>query len=1102
MSVRGVHVFTCLALLVGLLTFVAPRVTRAADGVVGDGSPSSCTQAALVEELAAGGAITFACGGAVVIPVTNQINVATDASLSGAGLVTLDGETNLEPFETTSMLVVAENVTLELHELSLVNGSSAGNGGTIYNAGTLELADSRISDSTASLPGGAIYNAPSGTLDIDGSVFERNSSPDQQGGAIANDGIATFTDSTFDTNTALFGGAISNHGTLSVTDSTVEGNNSSAGGGGYFGSGKLTFDRSTFSGNTTSGNGSAATIYGERATLNTIVNSTFSGNSAVNGTIFIQESTLTILSTTVANNTASDGSAGIKRDGGVIRIGHTILSSDSSINCGGFMTSLGHNLSNGSNCSASFNANGVLNEVAIGIEALANNGGPTMTHALPDTSIAADLGDAATCSSTPINGVDQRGEPRPADENCDIGAFEFQVTPDITRPTSDASTIATPGFEDWYSESVTVNLTAEDDDSGVGQICNLYNGGTEPLCTDGASDSLVVDDRGVNTLEYWAVDLAGNEELPHKTLTIKLDLNAPTTTATPDREPTNGRYTAAVDIDRTALDGDSGVKQLCYALMVVEDGTTVANGCENASSLTVSLDAPGEFALLYWAEDQVGNTDAVSAQSLTLKLDFEGSTVSSSVDPTSTSGWANGPTSVTFTLESDGAPANELCYGATGDQPMDEFCSAYVEPVIVDIITAGETTITATGDDVSGQLDTEIVTVRIDTEDPTVAASFDREPVADGLFDAPIVVTLTGSDSGGSGVDQICYTLDSDSPTCITQVSLIEDSTDITISTSTLLRFWSVDAAGNESVLDERSITIDSAAPTAQATFSPDPPAGTWSKIGIQIELSGTDAETFIERVCYGFTGSRSRAIRCVDGSSTRIFMNTSGSSTLEYFVRDAAGHESAHLTRSLMVDNSRPTITDGPDFEIVSGLSLGDPLVARLALSWNGTDSVAPLAASDGQLLRSWSRCRAGLLASGRSIRRTGGRPGRVLVSSRPSRGRHPFRSSWERNTWSVSAYSMVPVTGVDGRPARRRQSKPSMMTLPCSPETGTSRSSRQPSVGVSSTAGARDRRWCTSSAVMRSRGSLHFVRQVDWPRSTSMTRPPQSSSICMQSV
>ena len=49
---------------------------------------------------------------------------------------------------------------------------------------------------------------------------------------------------------------------------------------------------------------------------------------------------------------------------------------------------------------------------------LADNGGPTLTHALLAGSPAIDAADTAVCPAT-----DQRGVAR--DAACDVGAFEF-----------------------------------------------------------------------------------------------------------------------------------------------------------------------------------------------------------------------------------------------------------------------------------------------------------------------------------------------------------------------------------------------------------------------------------------------------------------------------------------------------------------------------------------------------------------------------------------------------------------------------------------------------------------------------------------------------
>lgn len=88
----------------------------------------------------------------------------------------------------------------------------------------------------------------------------------------------------------------------------------------------------------------------------------------------------------------------------------------------------------------------------------------------------------------------------------------------------------------WYTSDFTINLTATDDASGVAKTFYKINDGTtKTVSADG--QPLITTDGANNTLEYWSVDNADNEELPHKILTgIKLDKTDPTI-ETPSRTP-------------------------------------------------------------------------------------------------------------------------------------------------------------------------------------------------------------------------------------------------------------------------------------------------------------------------------------------------------------------------------------------------------------------------------------------------------------------------------------------------------------------------------------------------------------------------------------
>ena len=93
--------------------------------------------------------------------------------------------------------------------------------------------------------------------------------------------------------------------------------------------------------------------------------------------------------------------------------------------------SLGHNIeSPGDTCGFDPDGTDQVNVTAedLKLAPLADNGGPTMTHALLPGSVAIDVipeEDCLDADGEPLT-TDQRGEPRPGGTMCDVGAFEVQ----------------------------------------------------------------------------------------------------------------------------------------------------------------------------------------------------------------------------------------------------------------------------------------------------------------------------------------------------------------------------------------------------------------------------------------------------------------------------------------------------------------------------------------------------------------------------------------------------------------------------------------------------------------------------------------------------
>ena len=238
-------------------------------------------------------------------------------------------------------------------------------------------------------------------------------------------GLLTVTNSTISGNYGIIGAGILNGGALTVTNSAISGNYAYFEGGGIANIGDLTIDQSTLSDNVAYWLGGGMEDYG----TSTVTNSTFSGNRAVSGNgygyggAFETWGGSTILRncTITANN--ADYGGGISSWGtGVVNLTGTIVSGNHDNNCyvyeGATLTDNGHNWFGDATCSGAAQGDPLLGP-------LADNGGPTLTHALLTGSGAIDSA-GATCGLT----KDQRGEPRPVDGNndgvaaCDIGAYE------------------------------------------------------------------------------------------------------------------------------------------------------------------------------------------------------------------------------------------------------------------------------------------------------------------------------------------------------------------------------------------------------------------------------------------------------------------------------------------------------------------------------------------------------------------------------------------------------------------------------------------------------------------------------------------------------
>ena len=262
------------------------------------------------------------------------------------------------------------------------------------------------------------------------SIFEGNDTTnDDRGAGLLNEGNLTLREVKFTGNKGTEGGAIANvGGSLTLIGCEISNNIARNSGAGIFNNnGSVSLINCTISGNLVEGNrvnasgGAGIDSFGPNASVS-LDCVTLTGNSAPNvagnvrAGVWIEEGKFRLHNSIVYGNGARD----VQVDSGAIQ--------SSGFNIIGKIST----------------KTGLKSTDKVGVNpklgALANNGGPTQTHALQTGSPAINLGDPAI-----RGGFDQRGAgfPRVRGGRADIGAFEVQLdAPATEKPSFIVTTLA------------------------------------------------------------------------------------------------------------------------------------------------------------------------------------------------------------------------------------------------------------------------------------------------------------------------------------------------------------------------------------------------------------------------------------------------------------------------------------------------------------------------------------------------------------------------------------------------------------------------------------------------------------------------------------
>ncbi|MCA9689381.1 MAG: right-handed parallel beta-helix repeat-containing protein [Myxococcales bacterium] len=428
-----------------------------------------------------GGAVTFDCGGPHTITLTQSVFAARSMILDGGGEITLSGGGAVRVIELDHYLdFVLQRITIRDGFVAAGSDNESGAGLLSPWFGTLKVIDATFQDNVSDsqehdVGGGAIYAGGLTEAVLSGVTFLHNRGS-TGGGVLSRSANLRVIDAVFLDNAATSwaeDGQYGNGGGLYIDrmwldapvdfvicGATFEGNHAKVHGSAFFsynleGSG-ATFDRCTFRDNDMEGSpdGGTGSVYHQGVPL-TLRDSTFAGNvtgghagglflgsgtnAAITNCTFTDNATagnagalwagsgvVTVTNTTFSGNEADYGPVIFKGQTGSVTLTNVIFADNTTQNefsaraCHETFTDGGGNvqwpdIKNNGNPDTPCAAGALFADPLL--EALADNGGPTPTMALPGGSPALDIADA--CPD-----ADQRGLPRAG--LCDAGAYELQ----------------------------------------------------------------------------------------------------------------------------------------------------------------------------------------------------------------------------------------------------------------------------------------------------------------------------------------------------------------------------------------------------------------------------------------------------------------------------------------------------------------------------------------------------------------------------------------------------------------------------------------------------------------------------------------------------
>lgn len=475
----------------------------------------------------------------------------------------------------------------------------------------------------------------------------------------------------------------------------------------------------------------------------------------------------------------------------------------------------------------------------------------------------------------------------------------------------------------WTNGPATINVTAEDSDSGIA-VVKWARGKFDAsyFTSDGVvltGDSFDVMQNGLYTV--YVQDLAGNERLAEIEVTT-IDHEAPVIAYSVSETDWTSR---GVKITVTATDNSGAAVRLKWS-----EGThDIAYFATGGTAMTDEFTAANNGVYTIYGEDAAGNgiVVAVTIGNIDKTQPLLELTIASTA-------WTRGPVSIAIQAEDPDSGMAEVKWAA-GDKDAAFFTSGEGAAVDGNAISVKENgTYSFFAKDRVGNA--AVKTIKVDHIDLS-PPSMQLQPSPTTPTNSAVAVAFSAHDEGSGVAFSKWAPGIRDSDYFKNEGNMILSSM-VSLPANGIYTFYAEDILGNGSTQTIEIQNIDLIAPALKLTLDP----STWTNGKVTVQVSATDSESGISLVKWAsgkydasyFTSSGTE----LSGGSFEVAQN--GLYTV--YAKDHAGNESVAEIEVSNIDHDAPVIThtvsetDWTSRDVTINVSVTDQSGAEVRLKWS----------------------------------------------------------------------------------------------------------------------------------------------------------------------